>query len=874
MSPSYNEELLLRLNVKEPRTRTGSKGILGKETGVEAADKQVVRLHPSTTTSEPLCIVPHLSCRGGIFCTRVPMKRKSPPPSSNPSNDEGVAPSFAAPSAAASDAFASQPPPVKKKRMTQPVGNLTNAQKRLLCVKFSQVKMTQQELCVWAKEEFSLVNLPHQSTISKILARAGELTSMTSKDLSARRKGLVTCPELDTALCNWVLYARQNNKKLSGDMIKEKARQLAATLGLGSKMTFSNGWLGGFKKRHNIRLGGGATTGTTGAAVTHQQHNASSPHSLDSALSTSVAAIGLGGVAAIRGSLQNPGEASAFGASPVDQFAAMSATLASTSPTAAAASAAISSSIRELQEICKMYHPTDIFTMSETGLYYALSPEKPASGGRGARQAATAKNYEKERLTIVLAVNAEGSERLEPFFIGTTKLPKEMLQTGGGIGYNIGIGGASAGGLLALDVDEPSVPFQYRDNPKAWMTPVLFQEWISTLDTKLRDIQRTILLLIPQAPSHICISLELTNIRVEMLPPPPSTSSALPTLQSPYQPFESGIFAAFKRRYRRHHMHHALDRFEAGVGGDLYKLDLVQAMRWVRDCWMHMLPASLLKHFWDRTELITHPAPAAKPSPQTYHAMEELELRMESDICDTVAALQVARPMTIDEFLNPSGEITDLHCTGMDESDFILSVGGSSSTLMIPTTTEGTDGAAKALDPLAPGAKDSSSEGNGAGVALASSSNSGVTATAFTVAPFGAPRTSNEQLLVSLKVLLPELDRLRFDEHTKTSIRIAFRKLKDKEAEAQQQPLSSDAKQQRHHATRKAMMMAGSISSAAIGISSASMTPVASAGDLVSGMVELPPQVVEVSPDTHEETQQQVAVVPGLVSDTMDSTVI
>ncbi|RLN97430.1 hypothetical protein BBJ28_00024508, partial [Nothophytophthora sp. Chile5] len=98
----------------------------------------------------------------------------------------------------------------KKKRRSQPMGNLTNAQKRRLCVKFAQVKMTQQELCQWAKREFQLQNLPHQSTISKILARAGELTSMAPRDLSARRKGFVTHPDLDTALCNWVLCARAN----------------------------------------------------------------------------------------------------------------------------------------------------------------------------------------------------------------------------------------------------------------------------------------------------------------------------------------------------------------------------------------------------------------------------------------------------------------------------------------------------------------------------------------------------------------------------------------------------------------------------------------------------------------------------------------
>ncbi|RLN77630.1 hypothetical protein BBO99_00006604 [Phytophthora kernoviae] len=129
---------------------------------------------------------------------------------------------------------AAEAAPGKKKRRSQPMGNLTNLQKRQLCVKFSQVKMTQQELCQWAKREFQLAHLPHQSTISKILARADELTQMAPRDLLARRKGLVTHPELDTALCNWVLCARANGLKISGDIIKTQARVLAAQLGVAS----------------------------------------------------------------------------------------------------------------------------------------------------------------------------------------------------------------------------------------------------------------------------------------------------------------------------------------------------------------------------------------------------------------------------------------------------------------------------------------------------------------------------------------------------------------------------------------------------------------------------------------------------------------
>ncbi|GAB9474881.1 Ars binding protein 1 [Globisporangium polare] len=632
-----------------------------------------------------------------------------------------------------------QAAPAKKRRVTQPVGNLTNAQKRMLCVKFAQVKMTQQELCVWAKDEFGLLNLPHQSTISKILARAGELTTMPSKDLSARRKGLVTHPELDTALCNWVLYARQNNMKLSGDMIKDKARQLAAQFGLSSTMTFSNGWLGGFKKRHNIRLGGATTATNTNSGGVSMAANSAAAGMLGTTAAPQMLA------AVSEAAFASESASAAFGGSLNPAVVAL----------AASASPSIPFAIRELQECAKLYHASDIFTMSETGLFFSLSPEKPpasSSSSSGSRKTTTSSSSmsTKKRLTIAFAANADGTERLEPFFIGSSKLPARLLQGG-------------------LDGEEPTVQFQYRDNKKAWMTPVLFQEWVGLLDTKLRDNQRNILLLIAHAPSHIRIGLELTNIRLEMLPP--STTSQ-------YQPFEAGIFDAFKRRYRRHHLHHALDKFEAGLQDDIFEVELVQAMRWVRECWFSV-GNGILKHYWDMTEVTSAP----KPTPQACHAIEDAELTVENEICDAVSALPIVRPMTIEEFLSPGEENAALHCLGTDESDFIHSVGDNSEPLGFDTEKLANE--LRLLD-------------SAVGVGGAGSSDAVMLSAASTVGHFGS-RTSNERLLECFKVLLPELDRLRFDEHTKNSIRQAFRKLKEKESEH-----AADAKQRQ--AVRKAMM--------------------------------------------------------------------
>ena len=56
------------------------------------------------------------------------------------------------------------------------------------------------------------------------------------------------------------------------------------------------------------------------------------------------------------------------------------------------------------------------------------------------------------RITIALTANADGSDKLQLFFIGKAKKSGQAHE------------------------------FLYRNNTKAWMTGVFFQEWLANLD--------------------------------------------------------------------------------------------------------------------------------------------------------------------------------------------------------------------------------------------------------------------------------------------------------------------------------------------------------------------------------------------------------
>jgi len=72
----------------------------------------------------------------------------------------------------------------------------------------------------------------------------------SSKDHKAASNDL-----MERILHDWVVHQQVNNASLSGQMVRAKAEELSKACSPHSDYKFTIGWLDGFKKRYNIRLG-------------------------------------------------------------------------------------------------------------------------------------------------------------------------------------------------------------------------------------------------------------------------------------------------------------------------------------------------------------------------------------------------------------------------------------------------------------------------------------------------------------------------------------------------------------------------------------------------------------------------------------------
>lgn len=70
-------------------------------------------------------------------------------------------------------------------------------------------------------------------------------------------------------------------------------------------------------------------------------------------------------------------------------------------------------------KLTSQYVSRDIFNADESGLFYSMAPTKTI-----ARARFSSRKKAKERLTILFAVNADGSEKRKPLIIGTAARPR------------------------------------------------------------------------------------------------------------------------------------------------------------------------------------------------------------------------------------------------------------------------------------------------------------------------------------------------------------------------------------------------------------------------------------------------------------------
>ena len=199
---------------------------------------------------------------------------------------------------------------------------------------------------------------------------------------------------------------------------------------------------------------------------------------------------------------------------------------------------------QQARELVEGYALRDVYNLDETGLFFRMLPDRSLTTTdktKGVKKA-------KDRISVMLCSNADGSDKLKPLIIGKSQNPRCFKQF------------------------QPRLYCDYYANKKAWMVNGILQEFLVAFNRRMAREQRNVLLLMDNAPSHI-IPENLNNVRCEFLPP---------TTTSHLQPMDAGIINAFKARYGGYLVRYIVDAIDSGRSA---RVEISDAIRWTKLSW-------------------------------------------------------------------------------------------------------------------------------------------------------------------------------------------------------------------------------------------------------------------------------------------------
>ncbi|CAI5964689.1 unnamed protein product [Closterium sp. NIES-65] len=223
--------------------------------------------------------------------------------------------------------------------------------------------------------------------------------------------------------------------------------------------------------------------------------------------------------------------------------------------------------------------PRGTFNLDETALWLSVLPRRTYSNSR-----IPGRNVSKERLTVALLVNADGSLVFRPLVISKAKRPHDFRP----------------------DYDPESLCY-WRHNAKGWMTSPLFTHFISQLNDAMYAEGRKIVVLLDNGSSHMLRSeLALSEIVCGMQTTCMSNVRLVflsPNTAAFTQPIDQGIIATVKARYRQHWLR-AFSALWNGYGATSavarFRLNLRDVLAWLSDAWTSV-DARTIQRCWWRT---------------------------------------------------------------------------------------------------------------------------------------------------------------------------------------------------------------------------------------------------------------------------------
>nr|XP_024218269.1 tigger transposable element-derived protein 6-like [Halyomorpha halys] len=276
--------------------------------------------------------------------------------------------------------------------------------------------------------------------------------------------------------------------------------------------------------------------------------------------------------------------------------------------------------ISDLPMIIDQYSPDDIFNADETALFFRCIPSAtftfkgdPCHGGK----------LSKERVTLLLAASMSGKEKLPLLMIGKSKKPRCLR------------------GVRTL-------PLNYKNNIKAWMTRDIFTDWLRSIDIHMRLNKRKILLFIDNCSAHTHLP-QFENIKIIFLPP--NTTSRL-------QPMDQGIIKNFKQLYRTEVVKLILQKIE---NHETVDITILAAMRLARRAWNDVKSATVANCF-KKSGFKTAPGgekAGGEPDLENVIASEEDWSRVLGDTSASVDLPSFEDYVSIDDEASVSGQSVD-----------------------------------------------------------------------------------------------------------------------------------------------------------------------------------------------------------------------
>ena len=147
----------------------------------------------------------------------------------------------------------------------------------------------------------------------------------------------------------------------------------------------------------------------------------------------------------------------------------------------------------------------------------------------------------KERMTVFVAANMTGNNKLPLLIIGKSENPRQIKT------------------VRNLD-------FQYYFNQTAWMTEIIFFDYFQKLNVKMIKEKQSIVMFIDNCRAHP-VNLSFSNVKIIFLPE--NTTSVL-------QPMDAGIIKCFKGYYRTRAARFLIKWNEQNQFGDKLKQNAIQ----------------------------------------------------------------------------------------------------------------------------------------------------------------------------------------------------------------------------------------------------------------------------------------------------------